>query len=66
MKKRVHKLLKHGFLVFLALVSLLLVFTPMPVLSSEPQVVKDATNDTNKVVNEDLRLFCLSALQDRD
>jgi hypothetical protein len=66
MKKQTYKLLKRGFLVFLALVSLLLVFTPMPVFSSGTQVIKDVTNDTNKVINEDLRLFCMAALQDRD
>jgi uncharacterized protein YpmS len=66
MKKRTYKLFKRCFLVFLALGSLLLVFTPMSVLSSDTRVVEYATNDTSKVTNEDLHLFCMAALQDRD
>jgi hypothetical protein len=63
MKKRTYKLLKRSFLVFLALVTFLLVLTPMPVLPSNVQIVKDMTN--NKIMDEDFHLFCLATLPDR-
>jgi hypothetical protein len=64
MKKRTYKLLKRSFLVFLALVTFLLVLTPMPVLPSDVQIVKDMTNN-NKIMDEDFHLFCLATLPDR-
>jgi hypothetical protein len=63
MKKRTYKLLKRSLLVFLALVTFLLVMTPMPVLPSDVQIVKDMTN--NKIMDEDFHLFCLATLPDQ-
>jgi uncharacterized protein YpmS len=65
MKKRTYKLLKRSFLIFLALVSLLLLFIPMPALSGDRRVEKEVTNDTNQIMNEDLYLFCLATLPDQ-
>jgi hypothetical protein len=65
MKKRTYKLLKRSFLIFLALVTFLLVLTPMPVLPSDVLVVGNISNDTNKILDEDFHLFCLAALSDR-
>ncbi len=65
MKKRVYKLIKRSFLVFLALVTFLLVLTPMPVLPSEVPIGRDVTNYPNRIMNEDFDLFCLAALSDR-
>jgi hypothetical protein len=63
MKKQTYKLLKRSFLVFLALVTFLLVMTPMPVLPSDVQIVKYMTN--HKIMDEDFHLFCLATLPDR-
>jgi uncharacterized protein YpmS len=66
MKKQTYKLLKRGFLVLLALVTFLLVLNPMPVSSSDPLIVKNVSNETNKIMDEDFYLFCLATLQDKD
>lgn len=66
MKKQTYKLLKRGFLVLLALVTFLLVLNPMPVSSSDPLIVKNVSNETNKIMDEDFDLFCLATLQDKD
>jgi hypothetical protein len=65
MNKRTYKLLKRSFLIFLALVTFLLVLTPMPVLPSDVLIVENASNDPNKIMDEDFHLFCLAALSDR-
>jgi hypothetical protein len=41
MKKRIYKLLKRSFLIFLALIAFVLFFIPMPALSSDVRFAKD-------------------------
>ena len=65
MKKRTYKLLKRSFLVFLALVTFLLILTPIPVLPSNILIMKDASNNPNKIMDEDFHLFCLATLPDK-
>lgn len=65
MKKRAYKLLKRSFLIFLALMTFLLVLTPMPVLPSDVSIMKDVTNNTNRIMDEDFHLFCLAMLPDQ-
>ena len=65
MKKRVYKLIKRSFLVFLALVTFLLVLAPIPVLPSDVPIGRDVTNYPHRIMNEDFDLFCLAMLLDK-
>jgi cytoskeletal protein CcmA (bactofilin family) len=56
MKKRTYKLLKRGFLIFLALIAFILFFIPMPALSSDVRFAKDLTIAANEIVNDDVYL----------
>jgi hypothetical protein len=65
MKKRIYKLFKRGFFILLALVTFLLVLNPMPVSSSDMLIVKNVSNQTTRIMDEDFHLFCLATLQDQ-
>jgi hypothetical protein len=56
MKKRIPKLLKRSFLIFLALIAFILFFIPMPALSSDVRFAKDLTIAANEIVNDDVYL----------
>jgi hypothetical protein len=56
MKKRISKLLKRSFVIFLALIAFILFFIPMPALSSDVRFAKDLTIAANEVVNDDVYL----------
>jgi uncharacterized protein YpmS len=64
MSKRNRKLLKHGLLILLALLTLLLFFIPMPVFSTDVRLMENITNDANKVMSEDIHQFCLAVASD--
>jgi hypothetical protein len=65
MKKRTYKSIERGLFVVLALVTFLLVLTPMLVSSSDILIIKNIFNAPNKIRDEDFHLFCLATLSDK-